>query len=201
LPATRYWTDIGAFIRQKRWQGFLLGVFLFGTGMAVLNTYFVLFIDSLGAGEGLYGLSVVAASISELPVFLLSSVVLRRWAPRALLTFAFSALILRCFIYSALRDPWLAIPAQLLHGPSFAAMWAAGVAYVSRLSPEGLGASAQALFGATNFGVSGTAGALLGSQLYDTAGPVTLFQIAGLIVLGGMISFLITEFRYGQRAT
>jgi len=161
--------------------------------MSVLNNYFVLYITDIGGGEGLFGLSVAAASVSEIPIFLLSPLILRTRSPRGLLIVAFVAMVVRCFFYSTIVDPWWAIAGQLLHGPTFSAMWAAAVNHTNTLTPEGLGASAQALLGAMTFGVSGAVGALIGSQLYDTIGAQALFQVAGVIAFLGLVVFIVTE--------
>jgi MFS transporter, PPP family, 3-phenylpropionic acid transporter len=188
-----YWANLNRLIANKHWFGFTLSCFLFGVSMAMLNQYFVLFITALGASKTLFGISVAAASVSEIPIFFLAPIVLRRWSPRILIAFAFIAMIIRCFLFAAIQEPIWAVPAQLLHGPTFAAMWAAGVNHVSSLSPPGLGASTQALFGATMFGLSGAVGALVGSWLYTGVGPSAMFQIAGIITFVGLIVFAFTE--------
>lgn len=206
LPAPRleaaapYWTSLRRFMADRRWWGFLAGVLLFGMAMATINNYYVLHLQALGASEGLYGLSVAAASVSEIPIFFLSALLLRVWQPRGLIRLAFVALALRCLLYTLLVNPAWAVAIQLLHGLSFSAMWAAGVSYAGQLAPPGVGASAQAVFGATLYGLAGVIGALLGSQLFAAFGGVTLFRVASVFALAGLVVFSLTDMlAYRQR--
>lgn len=205
LPAPRvtasvpYWTNLHRFITNGRWMGFLFSIFLLGTALAIINNYLVLYMTDLGASEGLFGLLVAASSVSEMPMFVLVAFVLRKRSPYPLMIVAFLALAVRCFLYAAIDDPHWAILGQLLHGLTFSTMWAAGVNHAYHLSPEGLGASAQSLFGATMFGVAGVSGALIGSRLYDSIGPAALFRTGGAVALVGLAVFVMTEFWYTRQ--
>ena len=184
-----YIGDMLLMIRNPTWLGSLMAIFLAGTGLSILMNYFPLYLKALDAGEGLYGLSVSVSALSELPFFFLSPLLIRRFTPRGVLLIAFMTLAIRAFLTSQITDPRWAIPVQLLHGPSFAGMWTAGVIFIRQISPERIGASVQSAIGISMFGAAGVAGALIGAQLYDNPGAVATFQIAGLIALGGFILF------------
>jgi len=151
-------------LTDARWYGFLLGLFMGGMSFSIINTYFIQFVKSLGGGEALFGLSVAMASLSELPVFLFSSYMLRKWPAVRLMMLSVIVMAIRCFLISFMIDPRMALLVQLMHGLSFSLMWTAGVSYTGEIAPPGLGASAQALFSATQFGLASGAGALLGSR-------------------------------------
>lgn len=176
--ATHFWMGARSLSSNPRWMAFLMAVFAIGVGFSILNNYFILYLTGLGAREGLFGLSVAAAGLSELPIYFFSATLIRRLKPQGLLIASFAAFGARSLAYSLIRDPRLAIAAQLLHGPTFSALWTGGVLYASQIAPPGLGASAQAAFGVTLFGLAGGVGALLGATLYDSVGPVIMFQIA-----------------------
>jgi PPP family 3-phenylpropionic acid transporter len=196
LPAPRmvrtesYWKGLRKLVTDARWYGFLLGLFMVGMSFSVINTYFILFVKSLGGGEALFGLSVAMASLSELPVFLFSSYMLRKWPAVRLMMLSVIVMAIRCFLISFMVDPRMALLVQLMHGLSFSLMWTAGVSYTGEIAPPGLGASAQALFSATQFGLASGAGALLGSQIYAAWGPTILFQAASLSALVGLVFLL-----------
>ncbi len=189
VVSTPFWSNLKVMSTDRRWYSFLGGTFLAGLGFAVINNYLILYMRSLGAGAGLFGLSVAIAGVSELPIFFFSNRVLKRWSPRGLLTVAFAALIVRLVLISLLTDPRLVILVQLLHGLSFSALWTAGVNYVSEIAPPGLGASSQALFSTTVFGLSGMTGAFLGGQVYEQTGPAFLFQLTAALVFVGWVVF------------
>jgi hypothetical protein len=201
LAVEPYWHSLRRLLTDVRWLGFLASVLLFGIAISTINNYFVLYLTHVGASESLFGLAVLIATISELPVFVLSPIILRRYSPTVLMLLAFATLSIRCFLYSRISDPYHAVAVQLLHGPSFSAMWAGGVNYASRLAPEGLGASAQSLFVATSFGLSGVGGALIGSQLFISVGPAGVFLYASLFAAAGLILFTWVTFGYGRPRT
>jgi MFS family permease len=80
----------------------------------------------------------------------------------------------------------------LLHGPTFAAAWASGVAYVHDLAPEGMGATAQGLFNGMTMGLGAATGAFIGGLLYDGVGAAAMFMWVGIGLLVGALGFALT---------
>jgi PPP family 3-phenylpropionic acid transporter len=107
------------------------------------------------------------------------------------LTLSLLACAAQGFAYSLIRAPWLVLPIQLLHGPAFSAMWAAGVSYASEMAPEGMGATAQGLFQGVAMGLRSALGAFLGGILYDSVGPVMMFRWGGVSALIGLVFFVL----------
>jgi predicted MFS family arabinose efflux permease len=95
--------------------------------------------------------------------------------------------VIRNLFYSLVGRPDLALGGQLLHGPTFSALWSSGVNYSMEVAPKELGASAQALYGGVYFSLAGAIGALIGGRMYATAGPAALFQVAAGIAVVGMV--------------
>jgi PPP family 3-phenylpropionic acid transporter len=94
-------------------------------------------------------------------------------------------------LISFMVDPRMALLVQLMHGLSFSLMWSAGVSFANEIAPPGMGASAQALFSATQFGLGSGLGALLGSQIYAAYGAVALFQAASAAALISTICLIV----------
>ncbi len=181
------------------WLGFLTAIFLVGISSSLIHNYYVLYITGMGGGETLYGLSIAAAGLSELPVFFFAGRLVRWLTPRGLLVIGFVAFALRCLLISVIPSPeWVIVP-QMLHGLSFSALWAAGVVYVVQITPPGLGATAQAALGVTLFGIAGAVGGVFGATLYESVGPVALFRVGALVALLGLAFFLVVEFRARRR--
>jgi MFS transporter, PPP family, 3-phenylpropionic acid transporter len=196
-----YWQSLYNLIQQRRWLGFMCAVFLGGIALSIFQNYFVLHLTALGASEGLFGLSVASGAVSEIPVFLLIPIILRRRSPRIIIAIAFIMIMLRGFIYATIQNPEWAIAAQLLHGLTFSALWAAGVHHINTLSPEGLGASSQSFFGTVMFGISGIVGALIGSWLYEQMGAAYLFRFAGVSAGLGLLIFILVETAEKRKTT
>lgn len=191
--AEPFFTSIRRFAIDQRWQGFLLAVFMTGITYSIISAFFVILMKDLGAGEGLFGLSMAAAGLSELPVFFFSAFLIRRWKPRGLLTVAIMLYALRALFYSLIKDPGWGVLIQMLHGPTFAALWVAGVTFAGEIAPPGVGASAQSAFVATLFGLAGVAGSLLGGSLYDLIGPRALFQLATVSAMVGLLFWQLAQ--------
>jgi len=193
LPRGLYSANLLALLADRRWLTFLAAMLLAGMAFAIMNNYFNLFLKSIGAGEGLIGLGVAAAGVSELPVFWLSPLLLRRWGPRPLLVVAFLMLGVRGVSYSLIQDPRWSVAAQLLHGPTFSLMWLAAVVFAGQIAPAGLGASSQALLGVTFMALGAGAGALLGAWLYATAGAPATFRAVAVLAVVGMVLVALTR--------
>jgi MFS transporter, PPP family, 3-phenylpropionic acid transporter len=177
------------------WLGFLLAVLLVGVSTSFIHNYLVLYLTDLGAGEELYGRMIAIAGVSELPVFFFSALLMRHFSARGLIIFALAAFVVRSLLFSLIPSPeWATVP-QLLHGPTFSALWAASVVYATRIAPPGLGATAQSSLGLALFGAAGVIGGPVGANIYDSWGPVALYQVGAIMAGLGLVCFLLVEMR------
>lgn len=194
LPAPQLRTppllrDLGQMLTNSRWMTFLASLFLVGACSAILNSFFVLYMQSIGASAAVFGLSIVVASLSELPVFFLAPRIVLRGNASLLLMIAFGTYAIRAFLCSLVTEPWMGVAVQLLHGLTFSALWTASVTYAREIAPPGWSATAQAAMGSVFFGVAVGAGALSGGILYANAGPVFTFRVAAVLALAGLVLF------------
>ena len=190
-----YWQGARKLAADFRWYAFLLGLFLVGLSFSSINNFFILFMKSLGGGEGLFGLSVAFAGVSELPTFLFSSILLRKLTARRMLVLGVMMMIVRCTLISFMVDPRMALLLQLMHGLTFSMTWIAGVSYANEIAPPGMGATAQALFSSTLLGLGNGIGALIGSQIYAAFGPASLYRAAAVSALCGFVFLLAVSLR------
>jgi PPP family 3-phenylpropionic acid transporter len=117
---------------------------------------------------------------------------LDRWKPQGLLAAAIFLTGIRVFSYSLMIEPWPALLIQLLHGPTYSAIWVAGVSYADKIAPAGLGATAQGIFSGVLLGLGYGTGAVLGGRIYENMGAVAMFQIFSLIVFAALAIFQIS---------
>lgn len=185
-----FWQGVRKLAADFRWYAFLLGLFLVGLSFASINNFLILFMKSLGGGESLFGLSVAFAGVSELPVFIFSSVLLRKLTARRMLALGVLMMVVRCILISLMVDPRMALLLQMMHGLTFSMIWIAGVSFTNEIAPAGMGATAQALFSAAQFGLGNGIGALLGSQVYAAFGPAVLYQASAVSALCGFVFLL-----------
>ena len=186
-----FWQGVRQLTTNRPLMVFLLTVLFAGIGSGIVNNYVFLFLADLGADRALMGFSQTVATLSEMPVFFFSAVLLRRFGARWLLLLALGAYVVRLLAYTLLPPVWLVLPINLLHGLTFSALWVAGVSYANEVAPKGMGATAQGLFTGVTMGLGSAGGALLGGAFYDTLGPIVMFRTAAVLVLVGLIFFAI----------
>jgi PPP family 3-phenylpropionic acid transporter len=172
---------------------FLLSIFLVSLTTSAAGSFFSIYLDSIGAGEGSIGLGWAVAAMSEIPVMLYSGKIIKRIGAPGLMTVSFVAFALRWLLYSLITSPGWAIALQLLGGVSFATYLVAGVTYVNERAPEGLSTTAQAIFNMVTFGAGWVAGSLVGGYVYESAGIFWLFRLLALIVVAGFGLFLMSR--------
>jgi MFS transporter, PPP family, 3-phenylpropionic acid transporter len=167
---------------------FLVVVYITAILLCVVDVYRTPFLAELGASNELLGFSITTTSISEFPFFFVAGYFLKRLPVPAILLAVLLAYSVRMFWYSVITDPWLTIPAELLHGVQFALGWAASTTYVATLLPPELSSSAQGLLAAVQWGAGSSTGALVGGWVLGAYGARTLFRVcAGLALVGAAI--------------
>ena len=86
IPKTQtYIRDLRKLFVNRRWIVFLAGMFFAEFALSILMNYFIIYLYGIGGGEGLFGLSILAASISEIPFFFFSPMMLRKFKPLGVL--------------------------------------------------------------------------------------------------------------------
>lgn len=188
----RFWQGAASLFADWQWNILLLTVFSSSIALSIINSYLFLYVDQLGGNKTLMGYSLAIGTLSEIPSFFYADRLLRRWGARGVLLMALVCQVVRVFAYATMPAAWWILPISLLHGPTFSAMWAASVAYASELAaPRGLVATAQGLLTGIIMGLGGVVGALVGGLVLERWGAVTLFSLAGIGALAGLLFFAI----------
>ena len=180
---------------NRPWMLFLVMVFIGGIGMAMINTYLFIYMESLGASKSLMGLALMVASASEILALFFGNQFLRRFGARGLLIIAMTTIGLRLIFYSLTTSTWVVLLIQLVHGLTFAMILIAGVSYADQVAPTGMKATTQGMFGGTLMGFGAAAGGLLGGVLMERFRPAGMYGIVGVIVLVSLAAFLLIERR------
>lgn len=199
LPATEYrrrlpfWRGLRTLLTNRQWAIFLIAVFIAGLGQSGSHRFLFLHLSDLGASTTLIGLSMFAEGLGEVPVFFYSHRLMRRWSKRVLLIFAWMVYIVRLLALSAMQVPWLILPIQLVMGVAFSAMWSAGVSLTSEMAPEGMGTTAQAVYGVMRGGLASATGAFLGGIVFDRWGAPILFRCGAIAIVVALLFFLLAD--------
>lgn len=185
----QFWSGVRALLQMPPLLIFLIAVLITSMGSSLVNSYLFLYMADLGAGGQLMGLSLTAATLSELPVFFFSGWLLRKIGARGLLLLAMGAYVVRLVAYTLVPSAEWFLLINLLHGLTFSGMWVAGVSYANAVAPKGFGATAQGLFAGVTMGLGAATGALLGGTLYDTLGPAMMYRMGAVWVAVGLVFF------------
>lgn len=191
-PTTRqaYKDGIGVLARNGRFLLLLLTALVFGITIGVLISYQFLYMEDLGASRSLMSWSLTVITLSEIPFWFISAGLLRRFGTSKMIALALGTAAVRNLAMGAITNPWLILPISLLHGPSFAVLWAAGVADADMAAPPGLGATAQGLFSGMMMGLGAAIGGFVGGPLSETMGFAALFTALGWMSFGMLVVFV-----------
>ncbi len=168
----------------------LLVSLVFGITLGVMLSYQFLYIEALGGSRTLMAWTMTANTLSEIPFLFISAGLLRRFGTSKMIAMALAITVVRNLAMGAVTNPWMLLPISLLHGPSFAVLWAAGVADADAAAPPGLGATAQGLFSGMMFGLGSALGGFLGGPAYETIGFAALYTLLGWLALGMLVVFV-----------
>ena len=184
-----FWSGLRQMLTNRRWLLFLTVALIEGMSLSIFLNYLFLHLEGMGASRIVMGLSLTIATISEIPIFLYSRRLLSRGAP-FLLALSLVFMVIRAFAYAGMTAAWQVLLISLLHGPTFSAMWSAGVAYADETAVSGLSATAQGVFSGTVLGLGTALGAVVGGFVYESSGAIVAFQWAGWASLAALLLFV-----------
>jgi len=185
--------DMRLVIADRRWIIFLAVAFIGGIAFTVMNSFLFPYMDELNISKTTMEIALTIATISELPILFFANYLLKRIQARDLIVLAMLITGLRMILYGVLNFQTGILVFQLLNGLTYPLFWVAGVSYANEISPEGMKATAQGLFGATVFGFGAAAGGLAGGLLLGGIGGQGLFLSAGGFVLVSVLAITLVE--------
>lgn len=188
-----YAAGLRVLARNSRFLLLLMASLVFGVTLGVMLSYQFLYLAELGAGHALMAWSLTAMTVSEIPFWFISAGLLRRFGISRMIAFALAVAAVRNLAMSVMVNPWWVLPISLLHGPSFAVLYAAGVADADASAPPGLGATAQGLFSGMMFGLGSALGGFLGGPAYEIIGFSALYALLGWLCFGMLLLFVVAR--------
>ena len=144
------------------------------------------------ASASLVGYGISFQGLCELPLFYFSAKIIARLGIRTTLLITVFATALRMLLYSIVKNPYAALPIEMLHGISWSLFWVVCVQYVNVLVREDWRATGQSLLYAAYFGVGAIVGNFWTGYLYDTKMKIAdIFLLNAVIVsIVGLMIFL-----------
>jgi MFS transporter, PPP family, 3-phenylpropionic acid transporter len=146
------------------------------------------YMDQLGAGEGLIGISSTIVALTEIPAMLWADRLISQQGPgRVLMVATLLDVVIRCFVLLIPTVPVIMI-ARAIGGISFSLYSVGIVVLVSSSAPDYARATALALYTVTLRSFIQMFGGPLGGFAFDAVGPYWLYAIAAV---GGVASWLV----------
>jgi PPP family 3-phenylpropionic acid transporter len=169
----------------------LFCVFLISAGSTTIWNFYSLYMKENGASASLVGYGLSFQGLCELPLFYFSAKIITRFGIRTTLLITVFATALRMFLYSIVKNPYAALPIEILHGISWSLFWVVCVEYVNMLVKEDWRATGQSLLYAAYFGIGAIVGNFWKGYLSDTKMKIAeIFLLnAGIAAIVGLLIF------------
>lgn len=166
----------------------LFCVFLISAGASTIWYFYSIYMKENGASASLVGYGLSFQGLCELPLFYFSARIIARLGIKTTLLVTVFATVLRLALYGIVKDPYAALPIELLHGVSWSLFWVVCVEYVNKLVKEEWRVTGQSLLYAAYYGAGTIAGNLWTGYLSDTDMRVSeIFMLnAGIVALVGV---------------
>lgn len=170
----------------------LICVFLISVGGTTIWNFYSTYMKQNGASASLVGYGLSLQGLCELPLFYFSARIILRFGIRTTLLITVFATALRLFLYSIVKNPYAALPVELLHGISWSLFWVVCVEYVNKLVNEDWRVTGQSLLYASYYGIGAIVGNFWTGYLSDTKMRIAeIFLLnAGIVVVVAAMIFI-----------
>lgn len=181
---------VGAVLRDRRVQVFLLLSFLMLASHGAYYNFFSLYLERNGYGGAAIGAYWAWGVAAEIGIFVAAPQLLRRFPLASLMVAALAATAVRWSVLAAWPgSPLMVFLAQTLHLASFGLFHLCSVSLAQALFPRGAAARGQALHGSIGFGLGGMVGALVAGWVWREVSPEAAFiACAGIAFLATTIA-------------
>ena len=148
-----------------------------GIAFGIIENFLFIRLKELGGPGLLLGCARFIMCFSEIPFFIYSGRIQNYLGTWQTLCFTQLMFIIRNIVYIQLINPWYVLPAEVLHGITFASMWSTSCTFAQAISPPGLESTIQAILSSLHFGVGSATGMILGGYIYQNHGAKPLFAM------------------------
>ena len=180
--------QLRALLRLGGFWHFILAAGLIQVSHALYYGFATLHWRAAGHSGGLVGLLWAEGVVAEILLLACAGTLLRWLEPPRLLALAGALTVVRWSVTAQGSDLALLVPAQLLHGASFAATYLATMHYLRDHTPRALLASAQAINASLGFALLFGLVTPVAGWLYAAAGGQAFWAMAALALAGTVLS-------------
>ena len=177
-PLRGFLDGLRAVLRNRSYLLLLGSAMVAFTGLRAGITFIPLLIEEVGGTVSDVGLAHSIGAVSEVPLFFLSGLILRRYRGLPLLGAILVLFAVRLFAYTLVGAAWGVLALQLTHGLTFGLFLAAAVDYIHRIAPPEHRGFFQALAPSVYFGIGSILGSWLGGIIIEATSVVLLYRLA-----------------------
>jgi PPP family 3-phenylpropionic acid transporter len=169
---------LGRELRRPAVVAFLAACFFMSAAHGPFYFFYSIHLVDAGYGKTLVGALWSLGVVAEIFVFIYMPRLLQAFSLRAILLVSFALAVVRFLLIGwAVESLALLLLAQVMHGATFGAFHAGGVAVLNRWFAPQHQARVQAIYGSISFGAGGMLGGLLAGQTWESLGPELTFTI------------------------
>ena len=162
--------NIGKLFENKLFVAFLIYVFFMQITMNGNLTYFPLYVLEYGGKEGLFGLTKMVGSISEILILIFSDKILDRFKIKHIFGVSSSAFVIRWLLLGFFPMRSIFLGSQILHSLSFGLFYVTCVNFINKVTKDDVKSTAQNVFTSVYIGLGSIVGNMVGGVIFDRLG-------------------------------
>ncbi|XP_077997023.1 major facilitator superfamily domain-containing protein 6-like [Glandiceps talaboti] len=172
--------------KTPHYASILLVTIFFGMCNGLIRGFLFGYLRELGGDETLLGLATLLLYGSEIVMFCSSHWLIQALGFVWVMYFGLICYIIRFLMYALITDPWCLLPAEVLQGISYAAVWASITTYLAKAVTSDNYATVLGVLHALYWGLGNGLGHFGGGAMIDGLGMQNTFWsfcIASAVVL------------------
>jgi PPP family 3-phenylpropionic acid transporter len=182
---------------NKKIAGFLLLCILIAIAIQSVWGFQTTYLNSIGAGNQVIGISIMIQALSELPFYPISYFIIRKIGLLRSLSLSIVFTVIRLLLYGTISNPYFAIFIELLQGFSFILTIITAVEFLNHEVPGRWRATGQSLFASTYYGIGAIIGNWWAGFLIDRFDIQKMFLInAGVLMAVFLFSLGFKNVKY-----
>lgn len=176
-------------LKRREIIAFFTSTFMMIAAHASLYVFYSLYLAQIGYNNTVIGLIWSLGVVVEIIFFFFQAPIFRRFGVQRLMIASLMIAVVRFLLIGfGAQSLLLLLVAQVMHAATFGVHHSASVATLQRWFSGPLQARGQALYTSISYGLGGTLGGLILGGLWDTFGSRTVYLMAAMFSLAGVIA-------------
>ncbi|KAG7382642.1 hypothetical protein PHYPSEUDO_004673 [Phytophthora pseudosyringae] len=172
------WSTVTHIFRRPDVLILFIVALVVGVNGGFIDSYLFLNVYDLSDdGATIVSVFVAVETLSEIPLFFLSSTMIERFGTAVCLFVVVAAFFVRDIVYAYMEQPWYIVPLEILHGVTYGLLLATLTTYLYDAAPKGAAGTMIGLLSAFLRGIGAGIASLVGGQIYDDYGVRTMWKV------------------------